>query len=77
MLEALDKIVPGVYSTSTLLYGAEVKFYYMRLKLTNNLETEVKNLFAAGDGAGITRGIIHAAVSGVVVAREILKRIGK
>lgn len=74
MLEALDKIAPGVYSTSTLLYGAEVKFYSMRLKLTNNLETEVKNLFAAGDGAGITRGIIHAAVSGVVAAREIVKR---
>jgi uncharacterized FAD-dependent dehydrogenase len=77
MLEVLDKIAPGVYSTSTLLYGAEVKFYSMRLKLTNNLETEVKNLFAAGDGAGITRGIIHAAASGVVAAREILKRIGK
>ena len=77
MLEVLDKIAPGVYSTSTLLYGAEVKFYSMRLKLTNNLETEVRNLFAAGDGAGITRGIIHAAVSGVVAAREILKRIGK
>jgi len=74
MLEVLDKIAPGVYSTSTLLYGAEVKFYSMRLKLTNNLETELKNLFAAGDGAGITRGIIHAAVSGVVAAREILKR---
>jgi len=74
MLEVLDKIAPGVYSTSTLLYGAEVKFYSMRLKLTNNLETEIKNLFAAGDGAGITRGIIHAAVSGVVAAREILKR---
>lgn len=75
MLEVLDKIAPGVYSTSTLLYGAEVKFYSMRLKLTNNLETEVKNLFAAGDGAGITRGIIHAAVSGVVAAREILRRV--
>lgn len=74
MLEALDKIAPGIYSTSTLLYGAEVKFYSMRLKLTNDLETEVKNLFAAGDGAGITRGIIHAAVSGVVAAREIIKR---
>ncbi|MEK7842215.1 MAG: NAD(P)/FAD-dependent oxidoreductase [Deltaproteobacteria bacterium] len=74
MLEALDKIAPGIYSASTLLYGIEVKFYSMRLKLTKDLETEVKNLFAAGDGAGITRGIIHAAVSGVVAAREIIKR---
>ncbi|MEK6599579.1 MAG: NAD(P)/FAD-dependent oxidoreductase [Deltaproteobacteria bacterium] len=75
MLEALDKIAPGIYSASTLLYGIEVKFYSMRLKLTKDLETEVKNLFAAGDGAGITRGIIHAAVSGVVAAREIIRRI--
>ena len=75
MLEALDKIAPGIYSASTLLYGIEVKFYSMRLKLTNNLETEIKNLFAAGDGAGITRGIIHAAVSGVAAAREIIRRI--
>lgn len=75
MLEALDKIAPGIYSASTLLYGIEVKFYSMRLKLTKNLETEIKNLFAAGDGAGITRGIIHAAVSGVVAAREIIRRI--
>ncbi|MDP2682536.1 MAG: NAD(P)/FAD-dependent oxidoreductase [Deltaproteobacteria bacterium] len=74
MLEALDKIAPGIYSASTLLYGIEVKFYSMRLKLTKDLETEVKNLFAAGDGAGITRGIIHAAVSGVVAAMEIIKR---
>ncbi|MEK7828993.1 MAG: NAD(P)/FAD-dependent oxidoreductase [Deltaproteobacteria bacterium] len=77
MLEALDKIAPGIYSASTLLYGIEVKFYSMRIKLTKGLETEVKNLFAAGDGAGITRGIIHAAVSGVIAAREIIKRIKK
>src|SRR3989338_7309182 len=75
MLEALDTIAPGVYSASTLLYGIEVKFYSMRIKLTKGLETEVENLFAAGDGAGITRGIIHAAVSGGMAAREIVKRI--
>lgn len=75
MLEALDKIAPGINSPATLLYGIEVKFYSMRLKLTNCLETELKNLFAAGDGAGITRGIIQAAASGIVAAREIVKKI--
>jgi uncharacterized FAD-dependent dehydrogenase len=74
MIEALDKISPGVDSPYTLLYGVEVKFYSIRLKLTNSLETEIKNLFVAGDGAGITRGLIQASVSGVVVAREIIKR---
>ncbi|MGD0886180.1 MAG: NAD(P)/FAD-dependent oxidoreductase [Thermodesulfovibrionales bacterium] len=75
MLEALDKIAPGVNSRHTLLYGVEVKFYSMQLRLTNNLETEVENLFAIGDGAGVSRGLVQASVSGVVAAREILRRM--
>lgn len=75
MIEALDKVAPGINSRHTLLYGVEVKFYSMQLKLSNSLETEVKNLFAIGDGAGVSRGLVQASVSGVIAAREILKRI--
>lgn len=74
MLEALDKVAPGVNSRHTLLYGVEVKFYSLQLKLTSGLETEVENLFAIGDGAGVSRGLIQASASGVVAAREILSR---
>lgn len=76
MLEALDKLMPGINSPQTLLYGVEVKLYSMRLKLNNSLETEIENLFAAGDGAGISRGLIQASASGILVAREILNRHG-
>ncbi len=76
MLQALDKITPGVNSENTLLYGVEVKFYSMLPKLSESFETEIKNLFAIGDGAGVSRGLIQASVSGVIAAREILKRIG-
>lgn len=72
MIEALDKIAPGVNSRHTLLYGVEVKFYSMQIKLKNNLETEIGNLFAIGDGAGVSRGLIQASVSGIVAARGIL-----
>jgi uncharacterized FAD-dependent dehydrogenase len=75
MLEALDNIAPGMNSGDTLLYGVEVKFYSLKLKLTAALETEIKNLFAVGDGAGVTRGLIQASISGVVASREVLKRI--
>ncbi len=75
MLEALDRIAPGVNSRHTLLYGVEVKFYSMQLKLTDTLETEIANLFAIGDGAGVSRGLVQASVSGVIAAREILKRL--
>ena len=75
MLFALDKIAPGTASRYTLLYGIEVKFYSARVKLTNELETEgVKNLFAIGDGAGVTRGLLQASASGVHVARTICGR---
>ena len=74
MLYALDKISPGIRSKDTLLYGIEVKFYSSRLQLSNCLETRIKNLFTIGDGAGITRGLIQASASGVIVANEIMKR---
>ncbi|MCD6431723.1 NAD(P)/FAD-dependent oxidoreductase [Candidatus Bathyarchaeota archaeon] len=74
MLQALDKIAPGTYSRDTLLYGVEVKFYSSRLQLSSCLETKIHNLFTIGDGAGVTRGLIQASASGVIVAREIMKR---
>ncbi|UCH08861.1 MAG: FAD-dependent monooxygenase [Deltaproteobacteria bacterium] len=75
MLEILEDIAPGIYSRHTLLYGVEVKFYSHRLKLTKDLESEVKNLFIVGDGAGVTRGLIQASMSGMVAGKEIAHRI--
>ncbi|MEM2118773.1 MAG: NAD(P)/FAD-dependent oxidoreductase [Candidatus Bathyarchaeia archaeon] len=74
MIQALDTIAPGIHSRDTLLYGVEVKFYSSRLQLSNSLETKIHNLFTIGDGAGVTRGLIQASSSGIIVAREILKR---
>jgi uncharacterized FAD-dependent dehydrogenase len=74
MLQTMDKLAPGVASPHTLLYGIEVKFYSSRPQLSPSLETEVGNMFAVGDGAGVSRGLIQASVSGVVAAREIVSR---
>jgi len=76
MLQTMDKLAPGVASSHTLLYGVEVKFYSCQLQLSPSLETEVSNMFATGDGAGVSRGLIQASASGVVAAREILRRSG-
>jgi len=74
MLEAIDQIAPGINSNHTLLYGVEVKFYSSRLELSDCLETKIHNLFSIGDGAGVTRGLVQASASGVIVAREIIRR---
>ncbi len=77
MLQAMGKLAPGVASGHTLLYGIEVKFYSSQLELSPCLETEIPNMFAVGDGAGVSRGLVQASACGVVVAREILRRLGK
>ncbi len=74
-LKAFDNIAPGLYSKNTLLYGVEVKFYSSKMKVNNNLETDIKGLYTIGDGAGITRGLMQASVSGVLVARDIMKKL--
>ena len=74
-LKAFDKLAPGLYSKNTLLYGVEVKFYSSKISVENNFETAVKNLYAIGDGAGITRGLMQASVTGVVVARDMAAKM--
>ncbi len=72
MIYALDKIAPGTANDDTLLYGVEVKFYNMEVKLNERLETKYSGLYMIGDGSGVTHSLSHASASGVFVAREIL-----
>ena len=77
MIYALDKIAPGTANDDTLLYGVEVKFYNMEVKLDENLETCHKGLYMIGDGSGVTHSLSHASASGVYVARRIAQESGK
>ena len=71
MAQALDKVTPGFASEHTVFYGVEAKFYSARPDLSENLQTAIKGLYCAGDGAGITRGLAQAGAAGVHVARAI------
>ena len=73
-LRAFDKVAPGLYSKNTLLYGVEVKFYSSKISVNKNFETPIQDFYAIGDGAGITRGLMQASVTGVVVARDIVHK---
>lgn len=73
-LRAFDNIAPGLYSRNTLLYGVEVKFYSSKVKVSNTFETAIPHLYAIGDGAGITRGLMQASTTGIVVARDLAEK---
>jgi uncharacterized FAD-dependent dehydrogenase len=72
-LEKLDRVMPGINSDSTLLYAPEIKFYAMRTITDKNLRTSIQNLYVAGDGAGVSRGIVGAAATGIIAARGIIE----
>ncbi|MDD6312351.1 MAG: FAD-binding protein [Firmicutes bacterium] len=72
-LYALDKIAPGTANYDTLLYGVECKYYSAR---PENEDFEIKgckNIYAIGDGAGITRSLSQAAANGLYIGDKILK----
>lgn len=73
MIVALDIVSPGLASEETLLYGVEVKFYSNKVLTTEQFETNIKNLYVGGDGAGITRGLMQASVNGVILGRQLSK----
>ena len=76
MIQALDKVTPGIASDETLLYGVEVKFYSNKVLVDKNFETNIHGLRAMGDGASITRGLQQASANGLKVARAILEKRG-
>jgi uncharacterized FAD-dependent dehydrogenase len=71
-LEKLDSVMPGVSSPSTLLYAPEIKFSANRVVTNQFLETTKKNLYVAGDGAGLSNGLVTAAATGILAAKGIL-----
>jgi len=73
-LEKLNEVIPGVASDSTLLYAPEIKFSSMRFIVNNNLESSMDNFFVAGDGAGLSRGIVASAATGIIAARGIMDK---
>lgn len=71
----LDTIYPGLASPQTLLYAPEIKYYSLKIKVDRNLETNVRGLYVAGDGAGLSRGLNIAAATGVLAARSIIESL--
>lgn len=73
-LEKLDSVMPGINSGSTLLYAPEVKLRSSRTVLTKDMETTLKDVYAAGDATGVSGSITGAAATGIMAARGMMKR---
>jgi len=72
----MDKMIKflGIKKSEILVYAPEIKFDALKIECKNDLSTEVPNLFVAGDGAGVSRGIVIASVTGLLAAESIEKK---
>ena len=73
-LETLDKIIPGINNDDTLLYGPEIKFFSNEIETDNNFKLKKDNIYFIGDGAGKAGNIVTAAATGLIAARDIIKK---
>ena len=70
-IKRLDRIMPGLAADGTLIYAPEIKFYDTRYRVRAGMETELPGFYVAGDASGHSRGIVFAAVTGILAARHI------
>ncbi len=74
-LRHFDRVAPG-FASSGVLIGIESRVS-SPLRFVRNpetLETSAKNLYMAGEGAGFAGGIISAAIDGMKMAEQIIRK---
>lgn len=70
-LRDLDKLYPGLAAPDARVLAPAMEWDFGSLDVTRDMETGVRGLYAVGDGAGLSQGIVHAAATGIVAARAI------
>ena len=74
-IDQMEIVAPGFADDDNLLYGPEIKFYSLMLRLSKDCETSIHGLYGIGDGSGPTHGLMPASVNGVLLGRILSSRI--
>jgi hypothetical protein len=73
-LDLTDKILPGFAFPDNLIYGPFIEWWMKKVETNKYFETNIKNLYTIGDGAGMSQGITAAAIQGIACARGVIKK---
>ena len=72
MLFQLDKLMPGIANHDTILYGIEAKYYSCKPVFKHKENFEITdNIYAIGDGAGVSRSLSQAGAMGLYLADKL------
>lgn len=74
-IKSLDRVARGLNDgKNTFLYAPECKFHSNKIAIDKFGKTTKDNIYAIGDGAGITRGIVQAGIHGIICANDIMNK---
>ncbi len=76
-IDSLNHIFPGIGDDNNLLYGPAFEWCMDKVQVSECMETALSNLFAVGDGAGLSQGIVYSAATGIIAAESIIERVDK
>ena len=73
-INKIDKVIPGFAASDNLIYGLEIKFSNLSIEIDKHFMTCVDGLYAAGDGANTSNGLIQASASGLYIGRTLKEK---
>lgn len=73
-INSISKLSAGILDKDNIIYAPAIEWDMDTILLNDNMETSSKNIFAIGDGAGISQGIVYSSATGIIAGREIVSR---
>lgn len=70
-IRRIDVLYPGIADGSTLVYAPALEWDTYQVSVDENMLTSIPNIYAVGDGAGLSQGVITAATSGLIAAKHL------
>lgn len=71
-LEHLSPCVPGVLNLDNLIYAPAIEWWMKKIEVNEHMEVDnLPDLYAIGDGGGLTQGIVQSAAAGIIAAEDV------
>jgi len=76
-LLSLEGLARGLLLPDHLVFFPAIEWWMPRIKVSRAMETSVRGLYAIGDGAGISQGIVQSAATGIIAGRAIARKLNQ
>lgn len=71
-IRRLGRRYPDLAAPTNLVYAPVVEWDFGTIKVDERMQTKIPGLYAVGDGAGLSQGIVHAGATGLICAEGLL-----